>query len=251
MGWRIHRIWSTEWFHDRNRAIERVVSSVSFAEARPIEESVQGAPIDETALFVREQVRDSSNPSSPVRRYQTGVPYRRFTGSAQRDLLLQSQLSNELAALVIRVVEAEGPIHEDLLAERLKDVCGIERAGSNVQSNVGEAVHIATRLKEVERRRQRNFLWKKEAHMSVFRVPTNAFRRPIDWIHRDEIALAILYLVEDQFGVSRGELGRGVARLFGLERATTETCDHILEVADELAERGLLRTDADHFSLPE
>jgi len=33
--------------------------------------------------------------------------------------------------------------------------------------------------------------------------------------------LAILYLVEDQFGLQRSELGRGVARLFGLERATT------------------------------
>lgn len=85
--------------------------------------------------------------------------------------------------------------------------------------------------------------------MKAFRVPTNSFRRPIDWIHRDEIALAVLYVVEDQFGLSRAELGRGVARLFGLERATAEACDYILEVADELVERGLLRSEADRFSL--
>ncbi len=41
------------------------------------------------------------------------------------------------------------------------------------------------------------------------------------------------------------------ARLFGIERATTESCDHIVEVADELVERGLLREDAGRLLIPE
>ena len=49
---------------------------------------------------------------------------------------------------------------EELLEERIKDICGVDRAGSNVQSNIGEAMHIAIRRKEIERRRKRNFLWK-------------------------------------------------------------------------------------------
>jgi len=52
-----------------------------------------------------------------------------------------------------------------------------------------------------QRRRQRDFLWKNDAQLSRFRIPTNSLRRPLEWIHRDEIALAILSLVEDQFGV--------------------------------------------------
>jgi len=253
MGWRIHRIWSTEWFHDRDRAIERVLCSLSLAESRPVEESVQGVPPSSSGSEFQptaQRVPDL-DPPAPKRRYQPGSRYGNFVGTADRNLLIQPRLSNELAALVIRVVEAEGPIHEDFLAERLKDICGVERAGSNVQSNLGEAIHIAARRKQIERRRQRNFLWKKDAQLSTFRVPTNSFRRPIEWIHRDEIALAILYLVEDQFGVLRAEIGRGVARLFAIERATVEACDYIFEVADELVERDLLRRDADRFSLPE
>ena len=45
MGWSIHRVWSTEWFHDQDRAIERVLASLTLAESRPVEESVQGAPL--------------------------------------------------------------------------------------------------------------------------------------------------------------------------------------------------------------
>ena len=257
MGWRgrIHRVWSTEWFHDRDRAIERVLASLTLAEARPVEESVQGVPPRNDPPSVTVSTSSVSTPEdeplTSQRRYQPGIPYRKFNGTADRELLIQTRFSSGLAALVVRIVEAEGPIHEDSLAERLKDVCGVERAGSNVQSNIAEAVHTAVSRKEIERRRQRNFLWKKDTHLNAFRMPTNSLRRPIDWIHRDEISLAVLYLVEDQFGVLRAELGRGVARLFGLERATAEACDCILEVADELVERGLLRSDADRLSLPD
>lgn len=256
MGWRIHRIWSTEWFHDRERAIERVLSNLTLAEARPVEESVQGAPLPSDPPPIADFVPPAPNPAkadSPTieRRYQPGVPYRKFIGTANRDLLIQPRNANQLAALIVRVVEAEGPIHEDFLAERLKDICGVERAGSNVQSNIGEAIYIAVHHKQLHRRRQRDFLWKNDAQLSAFRIPTNSLRRPLEWIHHDEIALAILYLVEDQFGVLRSELGRGIARLFGIERATAEASDHILEIADELVEHGLLREDAGRLSIPE
>jgi hypothetical protein len=110
---------------------------------------------------------------------------------------------------------------------------------------------MAVVWKQIERRRQRNFLWKKDAQLSTFRIPTNSLRRPIDWIHRDEITLAILYLVEDQFGILQAELGRCVARLFGSDRATPEACDYISEVGDELVEHNLLRKDQGRLSLPE
>lgn len=126
----------------------------------------------------------------------------------------------------------------------------MDRAGSNVQSNIGEAIHIALRRRQIERRRQKNFLWMVNAQLSTFRVPANSHRRPLEWIHRDEIALAVLYLVEDQFGVVRSELGRAIAKLFGIERATAESSDYIVEVADELIERGQLREDANRFFIP-
>jgi len=256
MGWRIHRVWSTEWFHDQDRAIERVLFSLSLAEARPVEESVQGPPPSPDPPPVSNSGSSAerierTDPPSPKRRYPPGNLYRKFSATADRDLLIQPRNDQRLADLIIRLVEAEGPIHEDLLAERLKDICGVDRAGSNVQSNIGEAIHVAIQRKQIERRRQRNFLWVANAQLSTFRVPANSLRRPLEWIHRDEIALAILYLIEDQFGVLKSGLGRGVARLFGLERAAAEGCDYIVEVADELVERGQLREDAGRLFISE
>ena len=255
MGWRIHRVWSTEWFHDRDRAIERVLASLSLAQAEPVEESVQGVPltIDPPPASVASSSAARPNHVDPLpaqRRYQPGVDYRKFSSTADRDLLIQPRNEYSLSDLIVRVVEAEGPIHEDHLAERLKEICGVDRAGSNVQSNIAEAIQSAVRRRRIERRRQKDFLWVVNAQPGGFRVPANSHRRPLEWIHRDEIALAILYLVEDQFGVVRSELGKAVARLFGLERTTAESCDYIVEVADELAERGQLRDDAGRFFIP-
>ena len=164
--------------------------------------------------------------------------------------MIQQHREQGLADLIVRVVEAEGPINEDLLAERSKEICGVDRAGSNVQSNIGEAIHSAVRRKQIERSRQKNFLWVVNAKLTTFRVPANSHKRPLEWINRDEIELAILYLVEDQFGVVKSELGRAVARVFGIERATAGACDHILEIADELSERGQLREDAGRIFIP-
>jgi very-short-patch-repair endonuclease len=256
MGWRLHRVWSTEWFHDRDRAIGRVLASLSLAESRPVEESVQGVPLPKDAPPVSNPTSSSLRsshvkPPSVERRYQAGTPYRKVSATADRDLMIDPRREQGLADLIVQVVEAEGPIHEDLLAERLKQICGVDRAGSNVQSNIGEAIRVAVRRKMIERRRQKDFLWVVNAQLSTFRVLANSHKRPLEWIHRDEIVLAILYLVEDQFGVVKSELGRAVLRLFGIERATAEACDHIVEVANELVEGGRLREDAGRLFTPE
>jgi very-short-patch-repair endonuclease len=256
MGWRIHRIWSTEWFRNPARAIEGILNALSLAEGQPIADSVQGTPRENEPTIARSHKEKARVPkgevfsATPSRRHEPGIPYRRFNGSANRDFLIERRYSDELAALIVRIVNTEGPIHVDCLYERLKDICGVDRIGSNVDSNIGEAIHIAVRRKEIERRRQRNFLWMKDVPLARFRLPTNSYRRPVDWIHRDEIAAATLYLIEDQFGVLRAELGRAVPRLFGLERVSSETIDFILDIADELVERGLLRMDFDQFTLP-
>jgi very-short-patch-repair endonuclease len=44
MGWKIHRLWSTEWFYERDAAIQAILQSVERAEATPPEQLVE-API--------------------------------------------------------------------------------------------------------------------------------------------------------------------------------------------------------------
>lgn len=70
--------------------------------------------------------------------------------------------------------------------------------------------------------------------------------RPLELIPREEIELAVLFLVEDQFGMIREYLPQSVARLFGIERLPAIGADHVREVVDGLIEKGLLRLTGHH-----
>ena len=250
MGWRIHRVWSTEWFNDRNRAIEAILTSLQQAEERPLEESVQAVPLPQPPV---EQAAPSEPASAeqlspPSRRYVGGAPYRKYQEAADRDLLIQPRRKAELAATVTAIVEVEGPIHEDLLCMRLKEICGVDRTGSNIQSNMTDAIYLAIRDQSIERR-QRDFLGKPGQSITRFRLGNDDFERPIQWIHRDEIALALLFLVEDQFGMSRSDLPRAIGRLFGLFRVPAEVADYLSDVVNGLVDRGALWEDGDRVYL--
>lgn len=74
-------------------------------------------------------------------------------------------------------------------------------------------------------------------------------RRPIEWIAAEEIELAILHLVEDQFGVAREYVPLAVARILGIERLRGEAADITRGIADHLVERSLLRTSGPQLYL--
>jgi very-short-patch-repair endonuclease len=253
MGWRIHRVWSTEWFNDRNRAIEAILASLQQAEERPLEESIQAIPLPQPPVepVVPSEIALAEQLSPPPsRRYLGGVPYRKYQEAADRDLLIQPRRKAELAATVTAIVEIEGPIHEDLLCVRLKEICGVDRTGSNIQSNMTDAIYLAIRDRSIERRQQ-DFLWRPGQSIARFRLGDDHFERPLQWIHRDEIALALLFLVEDQFGMSRSDFPRAIGRLFGLFRVPANVADYISDVVNALVDRGTLREDGDRISLPD
>jgi hypothetical protein len=79
------------------------------------------------------------------------------------------------------------------------------------------------------------------SNLESFRLPTDLVRRPIEHIAPKELELAILYLVEDQFGVVEESLPIAIAHLVGIERLRGDSAEPIRRVADDLVARGLLR----------
>jgi hypothetical protein len=76
----------------------------------------------------------------------------------------------------------------------------------------------------------------------TFGVPSEGVERTIDLIAPEEVESAVLYLVEDQFGVQRDQLPQAAGGLLGIKPVRAETAKSIGEVVDDLVERGLLRT---------
>ncbi len=153
---------------------------------------------------------------------------------------LRSGRDDHVREQIAAIVRVEGPIHEQLLIERLKEIYAVVRAGPKVQANVDRAITVALQAHRLERSEGR-FLRPQGFLCGLFRTPGDGVHRPLALVPPDELDLAILYVVEDQFGVPRDALPHALVELFGFERARAGAVEVIGNRVDDLVERGRLR----------
>lgn len=248
-GWRLHRIWSTDWFRDRQEVIKQVLRSLEIALQTPPEESVQApqATRGTTPETSGGQIIVDPAPPPMSRRFAPGEPYQKFrerSSRCGRDYLMDPTRVYQLAQQIASIVQFEGSIHEQLLTERLKEMNGVERAGVNVNANVSHAIEISIDDHGLERNGE--FLKCRGIAARTFRVPGDGVHRPLMLVPLEEIELAILYIVEDQFGFQREGLPQAVTRVFGFERAGAGSAEIVHNAVDALVDRGQLRVSGLH-----
>jgi very-short-patch-repair endonuclease len=253
-GWRLHRLWSTDWFRDREKAVQGILRSVELAMQSPPSESIEAPPLPppppESTPRPPGPTPTSLGESVANRTYKAGVPYRKYRAPrplASDGIMNLSHILN-LAAQVASVVRHEGPIHPDVLLERLKEIHSVLRAGTNILNNVRQATAIAVTNHGLSWDADRCFL--SAGAVDEFRVPGDGVERAIHHIAPEEIALAALYAVEDQFGLPRDHLPRAVAELLGIRRAKVGVAEAVGSVVDGLIEDGRLRLSGPNVYLP-
>jgi hypothetical protein len=132
LGWRFHRIWSTDWFYDRRSEIERLRAALF--EAR--DELERGLKIDGA-----NHGRSVSPETVAVEQATIAVPetvmrqmpaYQRAVFPVNSPLEPHEAPTPLLAELAGKIVAAEGPIHEEEVARRLASCFGKERTGSRI-----------------------------------------------------------------------------------------------------------------------
>jgi very-short-patch-repair endonuclease len=255
LGWRLYRVWSTDWFKDRHgtsdallRAVER---ALSFAAEAP---AIAASPTVGPGRAMGDVPLHESLPNGPV--VTTPVRARRFRSASyvecapfplSRTALMDSGLRTELARAVTRVVQAEGPVHREVLLERLKAFSEVKRAGTNILSNLDDAIRSARTggIGEMEP----EFFSASRAPVEYFRTPAAGATRPLHQICSAELRLAVLSTVEDAFSIQREALATSVARLFGLQRLSAERADQIRNIVDALVDEGLLQAAGPNVAL--
>ena len=217
-GWAIHRIWSTDWFQRPVEQLRRTVAAIERVRVAAAEGKRHQAIQKETAAaeIIREDREEISDTSAPT----VAEPYRVADFSAPRGREPHELSASEMADLLLRVVEIEGPIHEEELVARVKDLWGFQRAGSRIQDAVAKGIRALLVTKRCAR---------ESDCMSIPGAPIRVrsrgnadspgLRKP-DLLPPAEVRAAILTLIETSHGAGRRELPRAVARLFGFSTTT-------------------------------
>lgn len=219
LGWRFHRIWSTDWFYRRAAEIERLRSSLAAA----VEASDKGVVIQGANDAARTQAASViAAPltleilAAPVRQMP---PYRRSQVSVRSIVEPHAADPSLLAQLAEQIVEDEGPIHEEEVARRIAGAFGKERARARIMAATKRALTTAQRYADLCKDGP---FWATEAQAAnpVVRdrsAESGLLCKPA-YIAASEVAEALRMAMEDNAGGSDEEIIRAAAHLFGFKR---------------------------------
>ncbi|MET8171941.1 DUF3320 domain-containing protein [Streptomyces clavifer] len=270
LGWKLHRIWGTDWYRSRRDAMARLRAAVEAACARDphesgpepdsvpvtVEETPQALPdavpaatasappaaTAPTVTFV--PVDDAPAPwSRPYQEAEEAELDKLRKASARRrnrvGIELQDPDAGGVVGDVVRcVIEVEGPVTEELIFTRVRSAWGLARSGQVIQDRIRRVLRKLVTKGEIVRTGD---AYDRPGHEAeVARTPTSRFTRKVTQVPSVERQLALRSVVEESPGVQRAELLREVARFFGWARLGSDIRDALTEDIDGLVAQGAL-----------
>lgn len=247
-GWRIHRIWSTDWFQRPKEQLQKVLGAIETAkadvaaarfgdDARRSESTVDGNGPTVSSVEIP---RDSSaNDSQPSDASGWSIPYVEAVIPVPSHMSIPDTPVAELSRIVTEIVVIEAPIHREELARRITTLWGQQRTGSRIALAIEQALSAAQRDGRV--RFESDFvlspLQKDVPVRNRQEVISTQLRKP-ELLPPQEIRRAISRLVTDHVGMRREELHSCVSRLLGFKSTSAHLRELIDRETDALIARG-------------
>jgi very-short-patch-repair endonuclease len=225
LGWRIHRVWSVDWFRTPRRELDRLIQALEKARRGQLRPQLATAPPTPTATTV---VSEGPDQATPYVMY--GIDEPRDSGAFYTgDIRSLAKVAGEIIAL-------EGPIHRDELARRMAAAWGISRVGSRVADRVGRATDQLLKAERIVIRDE--FCRPAEMETPTPRRRDDEHLRDVDLICDEEIAAAARKLLGAQFGMSREDLASQTAYLLGFASTGKRIAEKIDRVVGEQIRAG-------------
>jgi very-short-patch-repair endonuclease len=278
LGWRLHRIWSLDWWADPEREILRAHGAIVTAlaasrqrratpvtkSARPVGSAPIGALLATATTKNEPMFAEGSGPSddlggtsTPIKIKRGGIAIGPYTvaaipaGRRAPDDMFAPRHSAELGKVVEQVLAAEAPMQLDLLARRVGAYFGIGRVTQRVTDQV--KVALAGRGKWGD---EQGVVWRLDQDptaVPAVRVAGSGAeaRRDIDEVPLSEVAAAARIVVERAVGIGPAELLRDTSRLLGFSRITERVTDRVSRGVRLAAQRELIHITDNRVTLPD
>jgi hypothetical protein len=236
-GWRIHRVWSTDWFHRPDEQLRKILAAIDAAILDVDREEADLASEPELTIEINAEPAqvERTEPIHPMEG-EAGAewvtPYQEAAFNVPRETAIHDTRQPILREIAARIVEIEGPIHREEVARRVTSLWGLSRTGSRIVETINQAIDASLHIKTL--RADGPFLMhaRQEAKPQVRSrsgVGSLSLKKP-EMIAPAEITHAITLLVNDNLGLRRDDLPTMIARLFGF-KATSAKFKEVVEDA--------------------
>ena len=241
LGWRFHRIWSTDWFRNPGHELERTAAAIEEARQaaklnKPVEITIKtvSAPI-----ILRDVVEDKDMATVATAYRKAALPSMTSAGYALHEAPI-----DRLSMLVKAVIELESPIHEAEVTRRLMESFGVSRAGNRIVESVGIAIGHGHRAGIFHHSGGFVYADKSRAATVRNRCALEVNERKIEWVSPEELDTALLDVVRTGFSISQDAAVSGALESLGFGRVTANIATTVnARVASLLKEKRLTRQD--------
>lgn len=231
-GWSIHRIWSTDFFANPKREIEKTVQAIEKARQYIPENPIQN--VEESPQIERQPTEKASHHSTPLP--TSAPPYQQ----AQLHISLGNRELHEipggtLADWLEEVVKIESPIHWEEAKRRVANAVGVQRIGKRIEEALRKAWSARLKTRRVKGE-PGNFLWMNDMHTPSVRsrshLPANM--RKWEYICDEEIQAAITAVVAEAYGLHEEDISAEVGRKLGMGRTPEAASERIQQLLQQL-----------------
>ena len=281
LGWRLHRIWSTDWWTNPEQELQKLDAALARAATargeRALKTIIATAPGPGSAISATPMPAASSDcnaassdtpksvssskiaaalrpaeataavppgsaPAGPRPVDPAYIPYNMKNPIGTQADYYEPSSAGHIRAILVEVVEQEGPISLELATRRVAAHWGFGRVTE-------KAVNVVRRLIprndiKVQTFEGGAFLWPKDKMPETytdFRVPgsTRESFRAADELPPEEIANAAMSLLLQHVSAPEDELCRELGRLFGFQRMGRIVQERMQAGIDVLVKKGV------------
>jgi len=251
LGWRIHRIWSTDWIRDQRGAFQRLLQrieelrgcrepdrQVTVDGSQPTEEDEGAEPPD---IFCDTPADHYAGMEDVGTFYET-PPSHRQKGDFYDD-------DSDILRDVIRVVEYEGPVHEEVVILRVARMYNLKKTGKKINHRI--RTQIKTGVGNGTIRRHGKFLWRYGVTRVLARRPAPGVDlRQIEYVPPEEIGAAAKLVVALTKGITETDLIAEIPRVLGYKKKSDNIHRNIALIVRGLLRDNVLILRRDHICLP-
>jgi very-short-patch-repair endonuclease len=218
LGWRFHRVWSTDWFRNSQKEIGRLKESISRARHY----------YEELDIGVEEKYIASSGASevSEIKRFEkVDGQDEVFYQMAEGDLGLKKSDDitdigvPEMADAIRKLIDIEGAIYIEEVPCRIAEAVGFSRVGRRIKIQVAEAMKLGRGQKLFHIENDFVYLDAEKKVTIRNRSKLDSADRDIDWVPPEEISQALLKAVALAFSLSEEEAISEGLHLLGFYRS--------------------------------
>lgn len=233
IGWKFHRIWSTDWFYNRDVELQKLLESID--RARTVSTQVVNPQSKPRRKIERIEVLEGFEDESRARAFYEEA---KFSPAQLKDVPLAEMSERNMRKNVFQIIELEGPIHVTEVAKRWTKLCGFGRAGNRIQDRVRRTVLSAIndeQLRWDEHGEDSFVVLAKAPHHSTVRDRRHvdySLRKP-DMLPPSEIRQTVLIALKENIALEAREVATEVARQFGIA-STSQALREVVERQVEL-----------------